>query len=103
MAGHAVADPGGDYFEAPIRRAGYDWTLALWVDATPPPVGWNPFLLLAGVVTIGVLLAAVAAGVTLTRQLKIQEIKSDALNAVSHELKTPLSSMRVLLETLECV
>ena len=101
LGGHHVVEPGADYLEVVVPRRGGDWSLGVWVDASAVAAGWNPFLVLAVVVTLGVLLAALTAGVTLTRQLKIQEIKSDALNAVSHELKTPLSSMRVLIETLE--
>ncbi len=79
---------------------GGGWTVALAVDGADAS-GLGEYLALAGLVTGGVLVAAVGAAVTLNRQLKIQEIKSDALNVVSHELKTPLSSMRVLIETLQ--
>lgn len=45
-------------------------------------------------------LIAGAAGFAVHRQMKMQELKNSTLATVSHELKTPLASMRVLLETL---
>lgn len=46
--------------------------------------------------------AAVAAAVwfTVHRGLRVDELRSDLLTTVSHEMKTPLAAMRVLLETL---
>ncbi len=41
-----------------------------------------------------------AAGFAVYRQMKLQELKNSTLATVSHELKTPLASMRVLLDTL---
>lgn len=40
------------------------------------------------------------AGYALNRQMRVQELKSSSLETVSHELKTPLASTRVLLDTL---
>lgn len=51
-------------------------------------------------VTVAALcLAAILAGY-LTRQLKQAQLRNDLAATVSHELKTPLSSMRVLVDTL---
>jgi signal transduction histidine kinase len=43
---------------------------------------------------------AVAAGITVSRQLRLQELKSTAVATVAHELRTPLASMRMLVDTL---
>jgi signal transduction histidine kinase len=55
--------------------------------------------------TVGGVLAATAAiagltGFTLTRRIKLQELSNDALAVVSHEMKTPLASVRMFVETL---
>ena len=50
---------------------------------------------------IGVTAAiAAAAGWALTRRLALHELSNDALATVSHEMKTPLASMRMFIETL---
>ena len=43
---------------------------------------------------------AVAAGWALTRRISLHELGNDALAVVSHEMKTPLASTRLLIETL---
>ena len=48
-------------------------------------------------VTAGI---AGAAGWALTRRLALHELSNDALAVVSHEMKTPLTSMRMFIETL---
>ena len=50
-------------------------------------------------VTVIVTLAAVLAG-WLSRQMKLARLKNDLIATVSHELKTPLASIRVLIDTL---
>ena len=53
------------------------------------------------VAMIGVTAAiAVAAGWALTRRISLHELSNDALAVVSHEMKTPLASTRLLIETL---
>ncbi len=52
---------------------------------------------------VGVLLISVLAlGITLylARQMRLTRLKNDLIATVSHELKTPLTSMRVLVDTL---
>jgi signal transduction histidine kinase len=50
-------------------------------------------LLLTGVI-------AAVAGWTLSRRIALNELSNDALTTVAHEMKTPLSSTRMLLDTL---
>jgi len=55
----------------------------------------------AGVLVIVLILAAGGfAGQAVTRQIRANRLKNDFIATVSHELKTPLSSMRVLADTL---
>jgi signal transduction histidine kinase len=52
----------------------------------------------AGIALIGVL--ALAVGGYVGRQMRLTRLKNDLIATVSHELKTPLASMRVLVDTL---
>ena len=55
----------------------------------------------AGVLVIVLILAAGGfAGQAVGRQIKLNRLKNDFIATVSHELKTPLASMRVLVDTL---
>ncbi|MHC4752947.1 MAG: sensor histidine kinase [Planctomycetota bacterium] len=55
----------------------------------------------AGVLVIVLILAAGGfAGQVVSKQIRLNKIKNDFIATVSHELKTPLSSMRVLADTL---
>ncbi|MGI9243163.1 MAG: histidine kinase dimerization/phospho-acceptor domain-containing protein, partial [Verrucomicrobiales bacterium] len=54
----------------------------------------------AYLVLVVLLAAASAAGIAVFRGLKLEALKNDTLTAISHELKTPVASMRLLLETL---
>lgn len=49
---------------------------------------------------VGVAGLAAAVWFTVHRGLRVDELRSDLLTTVSHEMKTPLAAMRVLLETL---
>lgn len=54
-----------------------------------------------GMVTVlSVLLFAGAAAWTLHRQIAIRDLKSTSVATVAHELRTPLASMRMLVDTL---
>jgi len=52
-----------------------------------------------GAIVLNLMLAGLA-GYALNRQMRVQELKSSSLETVAHELRTPLASMRVLLDTL---
>ena len=81
------------------------WRLALSLEGRERFIGsagrqtvvylWTGILAMAG---MGVL--TVLAVRLVRRQMTLARLKSDLAATVSHELKTPLSSMRVLVETL---
>ncbi len=58
-------------------------------------------LLLAGAVLCCVVLAITLSLRAVTREAKLAELKSGFVSNVSHEMKTPLSLIRVFAETLE--
>ncbi|MBN1124262.1 MAG: GHKL domain-containing protein [Sedimentisphaerales bacterium] len=54
-----------------------------------------------GILVIGlVLVTGGLAGQTFARQVKVNRLKNDFIATVTHELKTPLASMRMLVDTL---
>ncbi|HKQ40826.1 MAG TPA: HAMP domain-containing sensor histidine kinase [Verrucomicrobiae bacterium] len=75
------------------------WRLAVMMDRAPkPPVAvyfWTAMLVLAA---MGVM--ALLAARMVRREMALARLKNDLVATVSHELKTPLSSMRLLVDTL---
>ncbi|MCH9651268.1 MAG: HAMP domain-containing histidine kinase [Deltaproteobacteria bacterium] len=82
-----------------------DWTLVLSSDdqslfATAASQRINAYRLVGGLVVLVILLVAALAAWVTNRQLRLTRLKNDLLATVSHELKTPLASMRLLVDTL---
>jgi signal transduction histidine kinase len=81
------------------------WKAELYLQKNEAQVdsGDDPIAIIAwpaGIAVAANLVIAGVAGFAVYRQLKLQELKNSTLATVSHELKTPLASMRVLLDTL---
>jgi signal transduction histidine kinase len=82
-----------------------DWRIAFSVVDTRPAdtvvrrrvalLAWVGFLVIAVIAS-----AALMTGRSFQRQLHVTRLKTDLVAAVSHELKTPLASMRLLVDAL---
>jgi len=93
------------FFSTPISPLLPDWKVAfswkdkrhmdLAADARIASLLWTGALAVAGIIALGLL----AAGL-LRRQMAVAQLKNDLVANVTHELKTPLSSMRLLVDTL---
>lgn len=69
------------------------WILLSWRKVVP---------LVLGVVFFGVIIAGLVLNtIFLVREVRRNEQQDSFLNAVTHELKTPITSIRLYLETLE--
>ncbi len=55
----------------------------------------------AVIIVFGVTLIAGVVWFTVHRRLRVDELRSDLLTTISHEIKTPVAAMKVLIETLE--
>lgn len=69
--------------------------LAAGVKEQVSQYAWTVLSALAAVAAI-----AVAAAITVGRQIAIHELKTTTVATVAHELRTPLASMRLLVDTL---
>ena len=82
----------------------HDWSTELYVDDSAFKIVADRQITVymwAGVlVVILIISSGVVAGSTINKQIKLNKLKNDFIATVSHELKTPLASMRVLADTL---
>ena len=58
------------------------------------------YITTGAITTLAVLLIAATAATAVSRQLTLQELKNTSVAIVAHELRTPLASMRMLVDTL---
>ena len=95
--------PGTARIERAVPALG--WTIAV-TSAVPPEVrdqqtARRRLLFASALLAIGlVLLASYAVGRSIARELAVARLQADFVAAVSHEFRTPLSSLRQLTELL---
>lgn len=99
-------EPRGQFVVSlPVGGLLRDWQLALRPDdaslfATAANQRIHVYWLIGSLVILLIALLAILVAKTVQRQLKLTRLKNDLLATVSHELKTPLASMRLLVDTL---
>src|SRR5262249_10265382 len=106
-----VVPPGGSLNSKPLLPAEAaserlpGWQLAL-ISTGPDPFKelagrrLTLYLWLGFLVTSAVVLLAIIAARLLNQRLRLAGMKADLVAVVSHELKTPISSMGLLVDTL---
>lgn len=99
-------EPEGPFLVShPAGRWLQDWQLVLRpVDPTLFAAAASQrihgYLLIGGLVILAIFTLAILVGRMVGRQLRLTRLKNDLLATVSHELKTPLASTRLLVDTL---
>jgi signal transduction histidine kinase len=104
----SVRPPGASassFLSAKIGNDFPSWELGLALEGSDPfqsasnqttaTYVWTGILLTAAIIILALLMAGY-----LRRQVRLTRLKNDLIATVSHELKTPLASMRLLVDTL---
>ena len=104
VAGRSAA-PGRLVGQTSIKHLGAMWIAQAWlVDESvlqrEVRDQFKVYAWTALVVAIAICAIAAAAGLTVNQQLRLHELKNTSVATVAHELRTPLATMRVLVDTL---
>jgi len=88
-----------------LRAAGFPWSVQVFLlDADALNLEQQQqlrsYLWIVGLVLAAILAFAALAVMTVSRQIELRELRSTAVATVAHELRTPLASMRLLVDTL---
>lgn len=91
--------------QTPLGELGLPWSAQLyWVGE--PDLGEavdqqiQTYVILGAVAVCGIFAIALTAALAVNRQFTLQELKSSAVATVAHELRTPIASIRMLVDTL---
>ena len=104
VAGPA-APPGKLVAQAQFRHLDLPWQARLYlVDDSAIKeavrVQFKVYAWIALITVVAICAIAAAAGLTVSRQLRLHELKNTSIATVAHELRTPLASIRMLVDTM---
>jgi signal transduction histidine kinase len=100
------AQPAGrkPFITAPLTDTFEGWTADIYINRSVYESAFTQqkliYLWIASVVIGSMLLVAALVSRAIFKQAQLSKLKNDFIATVTHELKTPLSSMRVLVDTL---
>jgi signal transduction histidine kinase len=91
--------------EATIKHDRRTWTVEAWLvddSALKREVGeaFKVYAWTALIAAVAICTIAAVAGLAVNQQLRLNELKNNSVALVAHELRTPLATMRVLVDTL---
>jgi signal transduction histidine kinase len=91
--------------QASLRRINAPFTVQVFLlDEDTLTVGareqFRSYISIVLIAVVLIVAIAVLAAVTVSRQLELRELRTTAVATVAHELRTPLASMRMLVDTL---
>jgi signal transduction histidine kinase len=104
LTGNTVVT-GAPVAQSSLREVGLPWSVQVFLlDAeklnTDQEQQLRSYLRTVGLVVVVILAFAALAVVIVNRQLELRELRNTAVATVAHELRTPLASMRMLVDTL---
>ena len=88
-----------------LREVGLPWGVQVFLlDAETLNLDqqqqFRSYLWIVGVTVVAILMFAALGVLTVSRQIELRELRSTAVATVAHELRTPLASVRMLVDTL---
>ena len=100
-----TSPPGKLVAQAQLRHLDLPWQARLFLTDDSAireavRVQFKIYAWTALITVIAICAIAAAAGLTVSRQLRLHELKNTSVATVAHELRTPLASMRLLVDTL---
>ena len=104
LAGPAAL-PGRIVARAPLRHLDLPWQVQLYLvdDSAINEAVRGQFKIYAWtalITAVTICSIAVAAGLAVSRQLRLRELQNTSVATVAHEIRTPLASIRLLVDTL---
>ncbi len=102
---HDAGERPGEFLSVPVGRALPEWRVSLALAGDDPFAAsthdrsrfyfWTAMLTIVATSSL-----AVVIGAAVRRQFRLARLKNDLVATVSHELKTPLAGIRLLVDTL---